>query len=123
MRETAYLSNINPQSRAHPSRHVHANRLIPGHFSIGGFADPGQVDDVARAVSAPLQEEPEPGIADHFGRLPVILSSGSRGENGVPPTGWTPILPHGDDCCVDIKRTFPYQLFNGYDEFEIRACF
>ena len=57
--------NINPQSRAYPFQHVHPDSFVARHFSIGGFADPGQVDDVAGTISSPVQEEPEPGITEH----------------------------------------------------------
>jgi len=65
MQEAAYIPNINPQSRAYPFQHVHPDSFVARHFSIGGFADPGQVDDVAMAVSAPGEESPKPGMADH----------------------------------------------------------
>ena len=52
--ERTHISNINPQRRTHPLQHIHADSLVPRHFPIGGFADPGQVDDVAWAVSASL---------------------------------------------------------------------
>ena len=63
--KTTNISNINPQSSANSLQHVHPDSLVARHLPIGGFADPGQVDDVAGAVSASVQEEPELGIADH----------------------------------------------------------
>ena len=59
MSETANVSDIHVQCFADSFQHIHPNWLIPGQLPIGGFADPGQVDDVAGTVSAPFQKEPD----------------------------------------------------------------
>ena len=54
MQKAAYISNINPQRRAHSLQHIYADGLVPGHLTVGALTDPRQVDDVAGAVSASL---------------------------------------------------------------------
>ena len=54
MQKNTYIPHINPKSSAHSLQHVHADRLVPGHLTVGALTDPRQVDDVAGAVSASL---------------------------------------------------------------------
>ena len=58
--KTAYVTDIHTESRANPFQHIHSDRFVSGHLPIGGFAGPGQADDVAGTVSTSFQEEPEP---------------------------------------------------------------
>ena len=53
------------------------------------------MDDVAGAVSASVQEEPEPGIGDHVSHLPLYVF-----HPAVLRPGQHQLLPVGDVCCA-----------------------
>jgi len=72
-KERTHIPHINPQRSADSLQHIHADRLVPGHLTVGALTDPRQADDVAGTVSTPLQEEPEPGIGDHVSHLPLYV--------------------------------------------------
>jgi len=65
----AHIPDVNVQSFADTMEHVQADAVVFNEFLVGGFTDPGELDDVTGSVTSPLEEPPELCVADHARHL------------------------------------------------------
>lgn len=53
-----HISDVNVQRLADAMEHVQADAVVFNEFLVGGFNDPGELDDVAVSIASPLEEPP-----------------------------------------------------------------